>query len=164
MASTQMQQQANTLQVNQVNAQVTNVFNDEQQQLITLQVTAAAGAQIAEAQMAAQMQVAAADSIVQQQNARIAQLTQAAENTHQQVFLLDQERLQLQVIATQRVQELERELALAKQSLAPFQWPTQSTVHFHSRHAHSCWRRGWELQFLIFFSITGYTRAEPRYR
>jgi hypothetical protein len=80
VAHNNMQQQANTLQVNQVNAQVTNVFNYEQQQLITLQVTAAAATQIAEAQMAAQLQVAAADNVVQQQNAHVARLTPSSTN------------------------------------------------------------------------------------
>ena len=109
--NTNMQQQANTLQVNQVNAQVTNVFNDEQQQLLTLQVTAAAAAHVAEAQIAAQIQVAAADNVVQQQNAHIAHITQAAQNAHHQYI---QERLQLQEAANNRVTQLELELYQAR--------------------------------------------------
>ena len=60
-----MQQQANAMQMNQVSAQVSNVFNDEQQPLLTLQVTAAAAAHVAEVQVAAQLQVAAAHNVVQ---------------------------------------------------------------------------------------------------
>ena len=116
MVQNNMQQ--NNLQVsNQLNAHVTNVYTDEAQQLLTLQVTAAAAAAVAETQMQAQLQLTAADNVVQQQQMQIAQLTQAAQNAQTQAQQFALERAQWEGLVTERVRQLEHELAVAKQSL-----------------------------------------------
>ena len=114
LSQTTMHQQ--NLQVNQqANTQITNVFTDEASQLLTLQVTAAAAASVAEAQMQAQIQAFAADSVVQQQNARIAQLEQAALEAQRQMQQIAQEQLELERAATLRVQQLQQQLSQAQQ-------------------------------------------------
>ena len=67
---TQHNMRQSKLQVNnQLKAQITNVFTDEAQQLLTLQVTVAAAATVAETQTQAQLQLNAADNVAQQQQA-----------------------------------------------------------------------------------------------
>jgi len=135
------------LQVNnQMNTQVTNVFTDEVQQRLTMQVTAAAAASVAEAQMQAQLHIHAADNAVQQHQAHIAQLTQAAQQAQQQVQLLARERAELEFAATQRVQQLQHELATALASpqqqtqgsaKASATTHTNSAIHSPSNNQHS---------------------------